>query len=365
MTLRIGQTFEGYVIEELLGSGGFGEVYKARHWTITVPSAHGQQPLYRAIKELSHTQGSVIDRFKQEAGVLIHISNLPGSNVTAVYDLKEVNGRYYLIMEYVAGGTLALAAHRQLPEPVLVRIGIEVCKGLEVMHHNAPTVVHRDMKPENVKVEFAGAQIRVKILDLGVAYVLSGTPKREVVGTFAFAGPAQMRGEFANPAMDQHSLGTTMYFCMMDPSLPEDERYAPFPYEKWGSAAERNAILSLYPQQFQQAVKSNFTSLPNQWDGEAEARRLLGRTVYTPQFQAIVMKMMAYNAAEKFDDISDVRRELEKMAGLGASTVQRPTPQSPTPPPPAPSGDTPPPPPAGNFSGAFLPVKKKTTGSNI
>jgi serine/threonine protein kinase len=371
MVLKIGQKFEDYTIVELLGTGGFGSVFKARHNTIMLPTETDPEPLIRAVKQLSQNQPSTIERFKREAGVLIKLTQVPGSNVTAVYDLKQVNGEYYIVMEYVPGGTLSLAARRQIEEVTLIKIAIEVCKGLEIMHNNKPGVIHRDIKPDNIKVEFLGGVLRVKILDLGIAAVLSGKPVNEVVGTYAFAGPAQMKGEFANAKMDQHSLGATLYYCMMDASLPEDKRYAPFPFERWNGKTERTEVLSRYPKGFRDVVAAQSPRIPDVWDAETIAREKLAQTKYSPQLQAIVMKLLAMDDTKKFVTIGDVQKKLEELIGVNQTgadqSYRRPITQS------GPISQTssqaplgqsttmgaPPPPPAPNNSGVRIPFKPK------
>lgn len=356
MTLKPGEKLGNYQIVQLLGEGGFGAVYLALNTMITVPTATGEESLKVALKQLNSARTHAVDRFKREAGVLVELSHSIPS-VTRVYQLEEIQGKYYLVMEYVEGGTLATAAKiRQLSEAELIAIAIEVCHGLSAMHRNNPSVIHRDIKPENIKVKFGGSKPAVKILDLGVAGIIfpNRAPEVEAVGTIVFARPSQVKGEVPSPGQDIYSLGATLYWTMQDPSLSDEARFLPYPFEGWRNRDEREAVLRQYPPSFVSQLPSNF---PDYWDPHQEALNRLNKTPYSQGLKTLVAKMISLDVMNQYGSIDQVCLELENLAGFHSQAKHAVKPPGISPKDPSGGRRPPPPPPASSTSGAFLPVQ--------
>lgn len=147
--LRPGTVFANrYEVKEILGTGGMGVVYRAFDREL-------QEAV--AIKTLRPESlagdGVALERFKQEIRLARKIAH---RNVVRTYDLGEVNGTYYLTMEYVEGTSLKqlIGVRGQLPVPVAVTIGKQLCRALEVAHEQG--IIHRDIKPQNIVVEPSG-----------------------------------------------------------------------------------------------------------------------------------------------------------------------------------------------------------------
>jgi serine/threonine protein kinase len=193
-------------IIELLGQGGMGAVYKAR-----------QRKLDRlvALKILPPEWGgdpAFAERFAREARALARLNH---PQVVSVHDFGEAGGHYFLIMEFVDGGSLRqfLAAGPLPPEQALAIVG-QVCDALQYAHEQG--VVHRDIKPENILLDRRG---QVKIADFGLAKLLRRsrseftlTVAGQVMGTLDYMAPEQRTGpQTVDHRADIYSLGVVFY----------------------------------------------------------------------------------------------------------------------------------------------------------
>ncbi|MFC9788482.1 serine/threonine-protein kinase [Rhodococcus sp. NPDC127528] len=214
--------FAGHRIERLLGSGGMGTVYLARH-----PSL----PRLVALKLLdpaltSDPQGR--DRFLREAD---HAARLDHPNIVTVFDRgaagdpnhRTAGHQLWLSMQYVAG-TDAAAPLRQGPMPAAraVRIVAETARALDYAH--AHGVLHRDVKPANILLSApVGSEgERVLLADFGIAKGVDAaalTRTGTVLGSLQFASPEQIQGLPLDPRSDQYSLGCT-FFQLLTGQLP-------------------------------------------------------------------------------------------------------------------------------------------------
>ncbi|MHB8648998.1 MAG: serine/threonine-protein kinase [Gaiellaceae bacterium] len=197
-----------YRLEELLGRGGMSEVWCATDTELgrTV-----------AIKLLAPDADTA--RFEREAKA---VASLGHPNITQLYDYGEENGRPYMVLEHLPGGTLEdrLREHggKPLPDGETAAIAAGIAAGLA--HAHARDVVHRDLKPANVLFDDEG---RAKIADFGIARMAAGegtlTEAGTVLGTAAYISPEQAGGLTASTASDVYSVGV-MLFRMLTGRLP-------------------------------------------------------------------------------------------------------------------------------------------------
>ncbi|HEX6788316.1 MAG TPA: serine/threonine-protein kinase [Gaiellaceae bacterium] len=187
-----------YRLQEILGHGGMSEVWRAEDLEL------GRLV---ALKLLAPDADRA--RFEREARA---VASLAHPNITQVYDFGEWEGRPYMLLEYLPGGTLEnrLANGKPLPDDEASAIAAAVAAGLA--HAHTRGVVHRDLKPANVLFDDEG---RPKLADFGIARMAAGegtlTEAGTVLGTAAYISPEQAMGEPATPASDVYSFGVLLY----------------------------------------------------------------------------------------------------------------------------------------------------------
>jgi hypothetical protein len=191
-----------FVVERTLGRGGMATVYLARDSALDRPVA------LKVLAEHFAADDAFRERFVREARLA---ARLVHPNVVQVYDVGEDERGPFIVMEYVAGDTLAdeLQRRGRLPPAEVVSIGIQLCSALEAAHREQ--LVHRDIKPQNVLRRPDG---QVKLADFGIARSLAATRHTEigtVLGTAAYLAPEQARGEEVTAAADIYSLGVVLY----------------------------------------------------------------------------------------------------------------------------------------------------------
>ena len=208
--LRPGAVFAGrYEMKEILGAGGMGVVYRAFDRELQEPVA------IKTLRPEAMAGGTVaLDRFKQEIRLARRIAH---RNVVRTYDLCEVNGMYYLTMEYVEGTSLKqlIVSRARLPVAVALTVGKQLCRALEVAH--AESVIHRDIKPQNIVVDPSGF---IKVMDFGIAR-LANPPKGKglteagiSIGTPEYMSPEQLSGTDLDPRSDLYSAGVVLFECV-------------------------------------------------------------------------------------------------------------------------------------------------------
>jgi serine/threonine protein kinase len=199
MTYQIRQKLGNYRIVKLLGSGGFAEVYLARHIYLQTQAA---------IKVLQiQLTTEALQNFLKEARI---IASLEHPNIVRVLEFGIENARPYLVMNYAQNGTLRQRYPRgQALAPITVqKLLQQIVAGLDYAHKHK--IIHRDIKPENMLL---GANNNILLSDFGLAleghsaYYSQPTDK---AGTMLYMAPEQFRG---NPcsASDQYSLGIVVY----------------------------------------------------------------------------------------------------------------------------------------------------------
>ena len=215
MSITIGSQLGSLEVTALLGKGGMGEVYRARDTKLK------REVAIKILPEEFARDPDRVNRFQREAEVLASLNH---PNIAAIYDLQEAGGLRFLVLELVEGDTLASRLeHGPIPVGQALRIAKNICEALEAAHEKG--VVHRDLKPGNVKVTPDG---NVKVLDFGLAkavesqasspvmsnsptLTLAGTNPGIILGTAAYMSPEQARGRTADQRSDVFSFGCMLY----------------------------------------------------------------------------------------------------------------------------------------------------------
>src|SRR5512139_1286643 len=213
MTLERGSLLNNrYRILEILGEGGMGSIYRA---------VHANLGLQVAVKENLFTTEDYARQFRREANIL---ANLRHPNLPRVSDhfVIEPLGQY-LVMDFIEGEDLRQRVDRlgQLPEQEVIIIGVAICDAMAYMHSRKPMILHRDIKPGNVRITPSG---HIYLVDFGLVKLVEG---RETTNTGAramtpgYSPPEQYGTGRTDPRSDIYSLGATLYSALTD-VLPED-----------------------------------------------------------------------------------------------------------------------------------------------
>jgi serine/threonine protein kinase len=203
--LAVGTELAGYRIDELIGRGGMGVVYRGTDLRLGRPVA------IKLIAAERATEPIVRQRFEREARLMASIDH---PNVLPVYAAGEEDGSLYLVMRYVAGTDLAelLRQEGRLAPARAARVTEQVAAALDAAHRAG--LVHRDIKPANVLL----AGEHTYLSDFGIGRAVEAmtrlTDTNDWLGTVDFCSPEQLRGERTGPASDVYSLG-----CLLQTAL--------------------------------------------------------------------------------------------------------------------------------------------------
>ncbi|HEV2476832.1 MAG TPA: serine/threonine-protein kinase, partial [Candidatus Dormibacteraeota bacterium] len=194
---RLGQ----YEVQEFIGQGAMGVVYRAYHAQLERTGA------VKVMQALSPDADNVA-RFRHEAQA---IAKLRHPNIVDVYDFGEFDGTPYMIVEYVPGGSLSSRmSHGPLDHATALKYLRGIASGLDYAHRHG--VVHRDVKPANVLLTDDDAPV---LADFGLAKLLQGSSLKSMTGvttgTPAYMAPEQVTGSKVGPAADRYSLATIAY----------------------------------------------------------------------------------------------------------------------------------------------------------
>src|SRR5262245_59058601 len=295
MALEAGSRLGPYEIVGRLGSGGMGEVYRARDPRLDREVAIKVLP--DGVADRKHLQ-----RFGQEAraaGALNHPS------VLAVYDVGTHEGAPYVVSELLEGHTLkARLEGGALPERKALDLALQIARGLAAAHDKG--IVHRDLKPDNVFVTEDG---RVKILDFGLAKLTrresptgdghahsaeDGTESGTVVGTAGYMSPEQVRGEAVDHRSDIFSFGAVLFEMLSGVRA----------FRRDSAVETMNAILKEDPPEI------------------SDARGI------SPTLAGLVRRCLEKRAADRFHSSHDLALALEAVSsGLSGPSV---APEAPT-----------------------------------
>ena len=277
----IGQTLGNYKIQQKLGAGGQGTVYKATDQKL------GRTVVIKVLPPELTVKESNLKRFEREARLA---SALDHPNICTIFDLEEARGLHFIAMQHVEGRNVRqLVNGRPLELESALRIAIQVTDALAVAH--ARGIIHRDIKSGNVMVTSAG---QVKILDFGLAKLLdeteaatSGIHQTELTevgvpyGTATYAAPEQARGDRVDARADIFSTGVLLYEMLT----------GTWPFRGKSTVDVRHAVIHDQPKPL------------------AEARP--GQT--PAHLQQILDKTLAKEPRDRYQKISELRDDLRKV----------------------------------------------------
>ncbi|GHO44877.1 protein kinase domain-containing protein [Ktedonospora formicarum] len=207
-----------YRVVKHIGSGGYGEVYKAED------TEFGDRLV--AIKEMGTSGMSAeeiveaTEAFKHEAFLLARLTH-PG--LPSIFDYFNEDGHWFLVMSFVEGETLEdhieRTSRKRLSIAEVLQIGIQLCSVLGYLHTRQPPIIFRDLKPSNIMRTPDG---QVYLIDFGIARLFKQGQTKDTValGSPGFAAPEQYGKKQSSPQTDVYSLGATMHYLIsgQDPS---------------------------------------------------------------------------------------------------------------------------------------------------
>jgi tRNA A-37 threonylcarbamoyl transferase component Bud32 len=207
--------FGKYQLLEKIATGGMAEVYRARAFGMA-----GFEKILVIKRVLDHMakDQEFIEMFIDEARIAVQLQHV---NIVQVFDLGEVDGHYFMAMEYVHGIDLSRLLSRSrglgpFPIPLALFITGEILKALQFAHQQVDDqgrlmqIVHCDVSPQNMLLSYAG---EVKILDFGIARAaFQADTKHQIVrGKYAYMSPEQVEGSILDGRSDMFSLGIVLY----------------------------------------------------------------------------------------------------------------------------------------------------------
>jgi eukaryotic-like serine/threonine-protein kinase len=286
MSLNIGARVGPYEVVTTLGTGGMGEVYRARDTRLDRDVALKVLPSSVAIDRDRRA------RFEREAKAVAALSH---PNILAIFDFAFYNGVACAVTELLAGETLrARLAQSPLPVRRAIDTAIQIGRGLAAAHDKG--IVHRDLKPENIFLTVDG---QVKVLDFGLAKAvvdgyatnsetIAGTDRGTVMGTVGYMAPEQVRGQPVDARADLFALGVVLY-----------------------EMSGRQAFLRDTPAETMTAILK---------DDPPEL--IAGRTDLPPGLEAIVGHCLERNPADRFQSARDLVFNLQSIAqGTGSGSA--------------------------------------------
>jgi tRNA A-37 threonylcarbamoyl transferase component Bud32/flagellar basal body-associated protein FliL len=275
----IGQTVGKYQVTEILGRGGMAEVYKAYQETLD------RNVAIKVMHSFLADEQGFLGRFQREARAMAALNH---PSIVGVYDFDVFDDVYYIVMEYVSGGTLkqriesASGLGDSMPLSASTRVVLEVADALAYAHGRG--MVHRDIKPGNIMLTDEG---RAVLTDFGIAKILSGptfTATGAMVGTPAYMSPEQGLGQPGDERSDLYALGV-LYYQMATGRLPYDA----------------DTPLAVILKHVNEPVP-----LPTDFNDDIPGA-----------IQAVIVKAMAKDPGERYQSANEMIQELQEAAKVG------------------------------------------------
>ena len=296
MTLAAGTKLGPYEIVAPLGSGGMGDVYRAKDTRL------GREVALKILPGSFAADADRLRRFEQEARAVAALNH---PNILAVFDIGQHDGSPFLVSELLEGETLRAVMDRgAMPQRKTIEYGVQIAHGLAAAHEKG--IVHRDLKPENI---FVTKDARIKILDFGLAKLAqkpvnpnevaneatmtsSHTAVGVVMGTASYMAPEQVRGDAVDARTDIFAFGAVLYEMLSGQRA----------FRRDTSAETMTAVLKEDPPEL-----SNTTHL------------------ISPALERTVRRCLEKNPEQRFQSARDLSFALSALSGSEASGSARAT----------------------------------------
>ncbi len=267
-----GQSLGGYQLEEEIGHGSMGVVYRGKQIAL------GREVAIKVLPMGLARDVSYIARFIREAQI---IAGLNHPNIVHIYDAGQQNKLLYFVMEYIQGPTLSnlLYLDGTIPQHLALEYGAQIADALDAAYKERD-VIHRDIKPENLMLNRWG---KIKVMDFGLARATGHQPitvAKTLVGSIYYASPEQVWGNTLDNRSDVYALGVVLYE-MVTGQRPFTGRSMP---------------------ELTQAIIT----------GSAHSPTILNHEI-TPELEHIILTAMARDREERYEDAGLMARDLRAL----------------------------------------------------
>jgi eukaryotic-like serine/threonine-protein kinase len=274
-----GQSLGGYQLEEEIGRGSMGMVYRGKQIAL------GREVAIKVLPRSLAKDASYVARFIREAQI---IAGLNHPNIVQIYDAGQQNGLLYFVMEYVQGPTIGnlLQIDDTMPQHLAAEYAAQIADALDSAYKER-NVIHRDIKPENLMLDRWG---KIKVMDFGLARAPGHqriTVAKTLVGSIYYASPEQVWGQPLDNRSDIYALGVVLYE-MVSGHRPFTGRTLP---------------------ELTQAIVTGVLKPPGTFDSEL-----------SPELEQIILTAMARNRDERYEHANLMSQDLRAL-NLRAPTL--------------------------------------------
>jgi eukaryotic-like serine/threonine-protein kinase len=267
-----GQSLGGYQLEEEIGRGSMGMVYRGKQIAL------GREVAIKVLPRALAKDASYVARFIREAQI---IAGLNHPNIVQIYDAGQQGGLLYFVMEYIQGPTIGslLLIDGSLPQYLATEYTAQIADALDSAYKER-NVIHRDIKPENLMLDRWG---KIKVMDFGLARApgqLQITLAKTLVGSIYYASPEQVWGQTLDNRSDIYALGAVLYE-MVSGHRPFTGRTLP---------------------ELTQAIVGGTLRPPSTYDAEI-----------SNELEKIILKAMARNRDERYENAGLMAQDLRSL----------------------------------------------------
>ncbi len=275
-----GQSLGGYQLEEEIGHGSMGVVYRGKQIAL------GREVAIKVLPTALARDASYVARFIREAQI---IAGLNHPNIVHIYDAGQQSKLLYFVMEYVQGPTLAnlLYLDGSIPQHLVLEYGAQIADALDAAYKER-NVIHRDIKPENLMLNRWG---KIKVMDFGLARATGHQPitvAKTLVGSIYYASPEQIWGDTLDNRSDVYALGVVLYE-MVTGQRPFTGRSMP---------------------ELTQAIISGSPPAPTTLNEEI-----------SPELERVILTAMAKECQDRYEDAGLLARDLRALQTSSAYSL--------------------------------------------
>lgn len=268
-----GQSLGGYQLEEEIGRGSMGMVYRGKQIAL------GREVAIKVLPRTLARDASYVARFIREAQI---IAGLNHPNIVHIYDAGQQNKLLYFVMEYVQGPTLASLLHMDgiIPQHLAAEYAAQIADALDTAykeHH----VIHRDIKPENLMLDRWG---KIRVMDFGLARapgLQRITIAKTLVGSIYYASPEQVWGQILDNRSDIYALGVVLYEMV----------------------SGRRPFIGRSMPEVTHAITNGVLQSPSVYNQEL-----------SPELECIILKAMARDRNQRYEDAGLMAQELRELS---------------------------------------------------